>query len=124
MATVPRTNLDWRGREMRDAWTKASAYAWTTAGHVFRFFSTYPPLAQGLYYLILGLWPLLGIPRYQTATGHHQAPWLAQGMAVLLLVIGATLCLAAYRKQGSPEVLVIAFGSALGLAGVDIHLFW
>jgi hypothetical protein len=41
---------------------------------------------------------------------------------VLLLVIGACLCLAAYRRQGSPEVLLLAFGSALGLAAVDVHL--
>jgi uncharacterized membrane protein SirB2 len=124
MATVPQTPVNQRGRAMAEAWGQARGYASRSLERAFRFFTSYPPLAQGLYYLLLGLWPLLGISSYQAATGHEQSPWMAQAVGVLLLVIGCALCLAAYRRQGSPEVLFIAFGSALGLAGVDVHLAW
>jgi hypothetical protein len=107
---------------MADTWDQVRGYAGHTFGHVLRFFTSYPPLAQGLYYLLIGLWPLVGIGSYQVATGQQGSPWMAQAIGVLLLIVGATLCLAAYRRQGSPEILVLAFGSALGLMAVDIHL--
>lgn len=124
MATMPQSSVDWRGSALRTAWERAGGYTSYTVSHVFRFFTTYPPLAQGLYYLLAGLWPLVGIAYYQEAMGHRHAPWLAQAVGVLLLVVGTTLCVAAWRRQGSPEVLVLAFGSALGLTAVDIHLVW
>src|SRR5262245_858284 len=124
MATVPQTPADRLGPARPDAWSRLGGYAAHTFGHVWRFFTTYPPLAQGLYYLLTGLWPLVDIGGYRATTGHAQSPWMAQAFGVLLLAIGGTLCLAAYRRQGSPEVLFLAFGSALGLAGVDVHLVW
>jgi hypothetical protein len=124
MATVPPTPVDRPGPARPDAWSKLGSHAAHAFGHVWRFFTTYPPLAQGLYYLLIGLWPLVDIGGYRETTGHAQSPWMAQAVGVLLLVIGSTLCLAAYRRQGSPEVLFLAFGSALGLAGVDAHLVW
>jgi len=125
MSTVPQTPSAWRSQEMRVGWQKAGDFTTNTISHIFRFFTTYPPLAQGLYYLLIGLWPLVGIGSYQVATGHNPAPpWLAQAIGVLLLVDSAVLCLAAYRRQGSPEVLVLAFGTALGLTAVDVHLVW
>ncbi len=122
MSTVPQMHTDTRGQAMRDSWQQVSGYATRSVGHVFRFLTAYPPLAQGLYYLLIGLWPVVGIGSYQSATGHAASPWMAQAVGVLLLVDGVTLCLAAYRRQGSPEILVLAFGSALGLLAVDVHL--
>jgi hypothetical protein len=125
MATVPQTPVNQRGQAMAQAWEQARGYAARSLQRAFRFFTAYPPLAQGLYYLLLGLWPLVGIGSYQEATWDgHSPPWMAQAVGALLLVIGATLCLAAYRRQGSPEVLMLAFGSALALAAVDVHLVW
>jgi len=122
MATVPQTPVNQRGQAMADAWQHARGYATRSLRRAWSFFTAYPPLAQGLYYLLLGLWPVVGIHSYQQATWHESSPWMAQAVGVLLLVIGVTLCLAAYRRQGSPEVLTLAFGSALALAGVDVHL--
>jgi len=122
MATVPQTPANQRGQAMAEAWEHARGYAARSLQRAWRFFTAYPPLAQGLYYLLLGLWPVVGIGSYQEATWHQHSPWMAQAVGVLLLVIGVTLCLAAYRRQGSPEVLTLAFGSALALAGVDVHL--
>jgi hypothetical protein len=71
---------------------------------------------------LLGLWPLVSFSSYQKLTGHTDDLGLAEVVGVLLLVIGGTLCLAAYRKQGSPEVLFLAFGSAGGMLLINIHL--
>jgi hypothetical protein len=124
MATINQTPATWRGQVLRSGWDRAGNYTSRAFHQVFTFFSTYPPLAQGLYYLAIGLWPLVSIRSYQEVTGARADVWVAQAVAVLLLAIGSTLCLAAYRRQGSPEVLLLAFGSALGLTAVDIHLVW
>ncbi len=122
MTTVTQIPTDRQGFGKPDAWHQVGDVATHTVGRVLHFFSGYPPLAQGLYCLLMGLWPVVGIGSYQAATGHDGSPWMAQAVGVLLLVVGAVLCLAAYRRQGSPEVLVLAFGCALGLTAVDIHL--
>src|SRR5262245_49053180 len=121
MATAPQTPAARPGPTAHDPWQQLGGYAAQTFGNVWRFFSTYPPLAQGLYYVLLGLWPLVDIGGYREATGEQHAPWMAQTVGVLLLVVGGTLCLAAYRRQSSPEVLLLAFGSALGLVAVNVH---
>src|SRR5262249_20641887 len=113
-----------RAQMMRDAWGTFAGHSSSMARQVFWFFSAYPPLAQGLYYLLLGLFSLLAPGAYQTVTGHTGDPWVMQVFGVLMLVVGGALCVAAYRRQGTPEVLFIAFGSALGLIGVDIHLVY
>src|SRR5207248_11336243 len=46
--------------------------------------------------------------------------WMALTGSALTLVIGATLCLAAYRRQGSAEILLLAFGSAFGLTLLEL----
>jgi hypothetical protein len=123
MATVPSSSSAARAQAMRDAWQGVHRHAATAFGRVWDFFTAYPPLAQGLYYVLTGLWPLLAVENYQRVTGHHADPGLLAQVGAVLLVLGGTLCLAAYRRQGSPEVLFLAFGSALALTATDIHLF-
>jgi hypothetical protein len=124
MATVRRLTSAQRAEMLRQGWQTVSGHGSTYFRHVFTFLSTYPPLAQGLYYLLLGLWPLVSADSYQKVTGHQGDVWLVAVIGVLLLAVGGTLCLAAYRKQGSPEVLFLAFGSAGGLAAVDLFLVY
>src|SRR5437763_87401 len=108
------------GQVLRDAWhviaRNASRAFWAIAA----FFIAFPPLAQGLYYLLTGLWPLLHMRSFEAVTGPKTDTWLVQTVGVLVVVIGGAMCLAAYRRQGSPEILFIAFGSALGLAAIDV----
>jgi hypothetical protein len=87
------------------------------------FFIAYPPLAQGIYYLVIGLWGLgVAIHDLQATSGLQGDPWPAITVSMLIALIGAVLCLAAYRRQGSPEVLLIALGSAVGLITIDLIL--
>jgi hypothetical protein len=121
MATATNYRQAQHAERIRQAWRGVQGGSSRVLGSVFSFLTTYPPLAQGLYYLLLGLWPLVSLSTYQHLTGHSGDLALAEVVGVLMLVIGSTLCLAAFRKQGPPEVLFLAFGSAGGMLLLDIH---
>jgi hypothetical protein len=124
MATVTGSTSSQHAQMMRNAWPKLAGGASSMFVYLFDFFTAFPPLAQGLYYLFTGLWPLLSVTTYQAATGHVGDPWHVEMIGVLLLAVGGTLCVAAYRRLGTPEVLFLAFGSAFGLTLVDVHLIY
>jgi len=123
MATVTNPNASAAARRaqvLREYWNRARGPTTTVLGTIAAFFVAYPPLAQGIYYLIRGGWLMLGHGFHGAATGETASAFLAHSTGLLVLVIGAALCLAAYRRQGSPEVLLIALGSAIGLMVLDI----
>ena len=95
MATVPGASSAQRAQMMRDAWHAVTGHSSTMVRQVLWFFSSYPPLAQGLYYLFLGGLTLLAPTAYQAITGHVGDVWVMEVFAVLLLVIGGALGLAA-----------------------------
>ena len=105
-----------RAQLLRDSWNRVKAPSATVLGAVAGFFLFHPPVAQGIYYLLRGLWPLFRPGKGAT----DEDVWLAQSGGLLTLVVGATLCLAAYRRKGSPEVLLLAFGSALSLSVLEL----
>ena len=76
--------------------------------------------AQGLYYLITGLWPLLSIGSFQRVTGPRRDLWLVKTVGLLVGVIGGVLTLAGRQRRVTPEIALLAGGSAAGLAGIDI----
>ncbi len=75
---------------------------------------------QGIFYLITGLWPLLHMPSFLAVTGPKVDLWLVKTVGVLIVVIGAVLLLGARRRAVGPEVTLLAVGSAVSLAGVDL----
>jgi len=105
---------------MREYWNRVRRPSAGALGVVAAFFLAYPPLAQGIYYLLRGLWSLLHLGAVETLTETRHDLWLSQEVGALVLVIGAALCLAAYRRQGSPELMVIALGSALGMGVIEL----
>jgi hypothetical protein len=105
---------------LREYWSRARGPTTTVLGTVAAFFVAYPPLAQGIYYLLRGLWLLLGYGFQGAASGETVSAFLAHSTGLLVLIIGAALCLAAYRRQGSAEVLLIALGAAIGLTVLDL----
>jgi hypothetical protein len=77
-------------------------------------------LAQGLYYAASGLWPLVSIDTFQKVTGPKTDLWLVKTVGVLVGVTGGVLITAARRRQVTPEIPLLAAGSAAGLAAIDI----
>ena len=77
-------------------------------------------LAQGLYYVLSGLWPLAHMRSFTAVTGPKTDLWLVKTAGLLIASIGASLLAAAARGAAAPETVVLAAGSALALAGADV----
>src|SRR5436309_11999840 len=77
-------------------------------------------LAQGLYYLLAGIWPLLSLATFEAVTGRKYDDWLVKTVGSLVLIEGAVFLIAAWRRSTAPEVAVLAIGSAVMLTLVDV----
>ena len=78
-------------------------------------------LLQGIYYFITGIWPLLHIESFIWISGPKYDIWLVKTVGIVLAVIGISLASAALKKRVTPEITLLALGSAAGLAWVDIY---
>jgi hypothetical protein len=77
-------------------------------------------LIQGFYFLVTGIWPLLHIQSFLLVTGPKTDLWLVKTVGVLVGVIGAVLLGAARSRRITREIVLLAVGSALGLAMIDL----
>ena len=75
---------------------------------------------QGGYYLVTGLWPLVHLTSFEAITGPKVDDWLVRMVGLLAAVIGATLLVAARQGTRTREIHVLALGSALAFAAIDI----
>jgi hypothetical protein len=75
---------------------------------------------QGAFYVLTGIWPLFGINSFQAVTGLKTDLWLVYTVGCLVTAIGATLLMAAFSGRTTPEIIVLAVGSAVALAGIDV----
>jgi hypothetical protein len=77
-------------------------------------------LIQGVFYLATGLWALVDIQSFQLVTGPKTDLWLVKTVGLLVTVVGAVLISASRRGRITPEVALLAVGSALSLATIDL----
>jgi hypothetical protein len=77
-------------------------------------------LIQGIFYLLTGLWPIIDIVSFQEVTGPKTDLWLVRTVGVLVSVIGAVFLMAHRSRRVTDEVILLAAGSALGLATIDL----
>ncbi|MDQ2654537.1 MAG: hypothetical protein M3Z20_16015 [Chloroflexota bacterium] len=75
---------------------------------------------QGVAYLATGIWPIIHRRSFEAVTGPKTDFWLVRTVGALISVIGATLLLGSRRSRWVPELTLLAAGSALSLAIVDI----
>lgn len=76
--------------------------------------------AQGTYYFVTGLWPLIHFVSFEAVTGPKVDDWLVRMVGLLAAVIGATLSVAAQRRTSSIEIVTLAIGSALAFTAIDV----
>jgi energy-converting hydrogenase Eha subunit E len=76
--------------------------------------------AQGAYYLLTGVWPLIHLASFEAITGPKQDDWLVRMVGLLAAVIGTTLVFAARQGHRALEIMVLAVGSALAFTAVDV----
>lgn len=75
--------------------------------------------AQGIYYITAGLWPLLSMQTFESATGPKTDDWLVVMISVLVIVIGLALLGAAIKLQIGMPVLLLGIGTAGGLSTIE-----
>jgi hypothetical protein len=75
---------------------------------------------QGWFYVATGVWPIVDIDSFQAVTGPKTDLWLVRTVGVLVTVIGATILLAVRQRRLDTPIVVLAVGSALGLASIEL----
>lgn len=75
---------------------------------------------QGIFYVLTGVWPLISIGTFQAVTGPKIDLWLVKTAGVLIIAIGATLLMGAWRRRIGPELMFLGAASAASLAGIDL----
>ena len=75
---------------------------------------------QGIFYLGTGVWSLIDIDSFQAVTGPKTDLWLVRTVGVLVAVIGTVILMAARQHRLDQNVMLLAVGTALGLAAIDI----
>ncbi len=79
-------------------------------------------LAQGVYYVLTGLWPLLDFHSFARFVALDVIPFQAQAFAAVIIVIGASLIEAARREPPGPYPTML--GAAVAGAIAIVSLFW
>jgi hypothetical protein len=77
-------------------------------------------LFQGVFYVVTGLWPIVHIQSFLLVTGPKTDLWLVKTVGVLVTVVGLVLLSASRRYRVADEIILLAVGSALGLAAIDL----
>ena len=77
-------------------------------------------IGQAGYFIVTGLWSLLGIKSFQKITGPKTDIWLVKTVGVLVIAIGAALGMAGVRRNASAEIPVLGAGSAAALGAIDV----
>jgi hypothetical protein len=77
-------------------------------------------LAQGVYYLAAGIWPLVSPASFQAVTGPKRELWLTKTVGALAAVMGGVLTYAGLRHRRPSEVALLAIGAAGAFAAIDI----
>jgi hypothetical protein len=82
--------------------------------------SIIPAWVQGVYFLFTGIWPIVHIRSFMAVTGPKVDLWLVKTVGVIVTAIGATICLAVWRREVSSQTMFLATASAAGLMAIDV----
>ena len=76
-------------------------------------------LAQGAFYVATGVWPLVSVRTFEAVTGPKVDRWLVKTVGALVTVVGGVLVAAGSQRRVTPEIALLAAGSAAVLASID-----
>ena len=77
-------------------------------------------LVQGMYFFITGVWPIISMSTFLKITGPKTDLWLVKTVGLILAVIGIVLIVAWVNAEINASIAILAIGSALSLALVDV----
>jgi hypothetical protein len=83
------------------------------------------PLAQGVFYVASGLWPIVHLPSFEAVTGPKRDDWLVRTTGGLIAAVGAALIASAFERSAQAKAQssarVLGFASALALGGAAAY---
>jgi hypothetical protein len=77
-------------------------------------------IAQGVYFLVSGLWPIVSLETFERVTGPKTDDWLVKTVGLLAAVIGGVILDGARRPRIARETRTLAIAAALAFAVIDI----
>jgi hypothetical protein len=77
-------------------------------------------LAQGLFYIVTGVWPLLHMQSFERISGPKVDHWLVKTVGLLLTVIGSVLMIDGLRQRTELGSALLGVGSAGALTAIDV----
>src|SRR5690554_6554827 len=75
-------------------------------------------LIQGVYFMVTGIWPLLNMASFITATGPKQDTWLVEMVGLLSASVGLTFIVSSLRRRPLPVLL--GYAVAVSFLAMDI----
>ena len=79
------------------------------------------PLAQGVFWVTTGLWPIVHLRSFEAVTGRKRDRWLVQTVGGLITAVGAALLVGAFERRRSAALKTLGIASASALAAADIY---
>ena len=76
--------------------------------------------AQAAYFVATGIAPFVSRRAFEAVTGPKREWWLVQTTGGLVTAVGGGLALAARSGRVTPELALVAAGSAAALAAIDV----
>ena len=80
-------------------------------------------LAHALYFVIGGLWAIVGRRSFEWVTGPKTDYWLVRTVGGLLAAVGGVIGLAGARQRITPEIRLLAVTTSGVLAAIDVIAF-
>ena len=77
-------------------------------------------IAQGSYWILTGLWPVVHLASFEWVTGPKTDDWLVRTIGALIAAVGVTLTVAARNDRIGADAARLALLGALALGVADI----
>jgi energy-converting hydrogenase Eha subunit E len=77
-------------------------------------------VAQGVYYLLTGIWPLVSMSTFEAISGPKTDDWLVKMVGLLAATIGTTLLLGVRLPAPRSQVIALALLSTVSFASIDL----
>jgi len=76
--------------------------------------------AQAAYFAATGVWPIVHMPSFLAVTGPKRDLWLVKTVGALVAAVALPIGVAAWNKNVTPEIVLLAAGTAATLGAVDV----
>jgi hypothetical protein len=93
----------------------AAPSAWVAGSHI-----GFTALAQGVYFVATGVWPILHLRSFEAVTGMKVDGWLVKTFGALVGAVGGALVIGAFEAPRSRMLRTLGIGSAAVLAVADV----